>query len=271
MNSNPPRGVSRCWACGFDLRRFMDSDWKVRRRRWKYVSLKLLSFQEFLLQSLDRGWGELNGTGPIYSHLIFQGVRQILRILTRPHAVKGFKAGVLGVESVAPTWLRGLRYGGGRAFETLGGTARAARLEAVAWVLSEWPSRFVKTCKTGGIGEKFFLETLGRETPYWLWCVVRAELHVLYAPWRNPMISRVAQISYGALAQRNLSPRLAAQDLRIDFLRAHPELWGDPHLLALQLKEACLYKPGTGLWAIAKHTKKLLLLAQDPNEWWRRH
>ena len=105
--------------------------------------------------------------------------------------------------------------------------------------------------------------------PFWYWNVIAERLRVLYAPWREPARAKREQLSYNQLARRWTSRRLVEQELRILFVRAHPELWERPKALAKALKCAGLYGPQTRDLEILKQCPKLIGLAREPDDWWR--
>ena len=59
------------------------------------------------------------------------------------------------------------------------------------------------------------------------------------------------------------SPRRAAHEKRIAFVREHPELWADEEALAQALRDSGMYSPKTNRWSIQWACRTLIEKAQD--------
>ena len=60
------------------------------------------------------------------------------------------------------------------------------------------------------------------------------------------------------------SPRRAAHEKRVAFVREHPELWDDEEALAQALRDSGLYSPKTNRWSIQCACRTLIEKAREP-------
>jgi hypothetical protein len=255
-----PQPPHLCRMCGHDLRQGEGQADAIE------APLPVaLSFQKHLLAVLERGWTMVEPDKPVYSHLFFEGVHQLVRLLKADGRARGLEGAAREGLGLGPAPKRPRRP---PAFESLPAPERGELLAMAGWLLDDWPERFVKVCRQGRAAATTVLRNMDRP-PFWLWSVIAEHLRLLYTPWRNPAKPRSEQTSYQDLFQRRTSKRLAAQEQRILFVRAHPELWRSPAALAKALKAAGLYSKKTWCVRIQKHCPILIALARNPNEWWR--
>ena len=133
------------------------------------------------------------------------------------------------------------------------------------WLLEDWPERFVEVCRRERVMATTLMDDM-EPPPFWYWRVIAERLRVVYARWRDPAKPRGAQTSYAQTGPRGPNAFLAAQEKRILFVRAHPELWRWHAALAKALKAAGLYRPSTHWTNIQRHCPKLVALARQPSE-----
>lgn len=269
--------VAACRRCGYDLRTAVPDDKPKRGRSNRRLDCGALLatddlsliFQDQLGGALTTGWVEVLGHGPVYSHLYFNVVHQLLKLLTAVSA-DALRLGAavrreLNREDFAPAKGRSRQ---GVSFDGLAVAERHILLGMAGWLLEDWPRRFVDLCRRERVWATTLLADM-EAPPFWFERVVNEELRTLHTRWRDPARPKAKQPSYRVLTLRRTSRRLAAQERRIEFTRAHPELWAEPLVLARSMRSAGLYSSATHPTAIAKHCPKLVALAKNPNEWWR--
>lgn len=123
-----------CSTCGFDLRTApttpADHPALVLHRRNEAI--------------LIRGWAQLAETHFAWSHLYFDLLRQVMKVMSkgsRSQALREVVAGRWGGDPMPPQFVQGKRD-----LEFLGATDRHRMMALVARVLEGWPYRFVGAC-----------------------------------------------------------------------------------------------------------------------------
>lgn len=155
--------LTSCHACRADYRHsYTNSIPLVPERREVEFQLKLLSIAE-------RGWIEIPGAGPTYSHLYFIVLRRLMVLL-----VAGKKRDTLR-RWVSRNWnTRDIgksprQYAG---IERLDVSTRRALLGMARELLEDWPERFIDCCKANGLSRQILLDQMDY-IPYWFWNVIR--------------------------------------------------------------------------------------------------
>lgn len=129
---------TRCWQCGFDLRRspVWGADWLDAQ---SYITLKSL------ITFIDSGMAVAGQHLIAYAHLFLEALHCICRMLTssgryrRYDQFQAVVSEITGSPLPAPV---------SRAvFEQLGLSDRHRVLLSALWLLSGWPSRLVDTCR----------------------------------------------------------------------------------------------------------------------------
>jgi len=192
-----------------------------------------------------------NGT-PLYSHLYFQVLRQLVRLLM--HKTFATRLQKLVSEATGATF--GCPHEA-HDFERLGIAERACLLRMVAWLLEEWPHRFVAVCRETRTYSSTLLRDM-RNPPFWYWSVVREHLYVVYTPWRSSFAA--PPNSYATLTQSIAAPtaRTLAQRRRLEFVQRHPHLWRSRRRLAKALSASGLYSPTVHFSQIEAVCRKLV-------------
>lgn len=159
-----------CSACGFDLRTAptvpADHPALVLHRR----------HETFLI----RGWAQLGETHFARSHLYFDLLRQVVKILSmgpRSQALRDMVAGRWGGDPAPPRFLDGRPE-----FEILGPPDRHRMMALAARLLEGWPFRFVGACAEARVWYSWAMKDLigasrGGQVPYAYEEVVRRFLH----------------------------------------------------------------------------------------------
>lgn len=118
-----------------------------------------------LLKALSDGFVVI-GAKPIYSHLYFRVLHHILRMLMS----RKLEDKLWDEDSPAFNSRRS------RAFERMTIPDQARMVEKAAWLLDEWPGRFVDACQRQRILSSVLLHDL-EIAPFWYWDVVMRELY----------------------------------------------------------------------------------------------
>jgi hypothetical protein len=133
------------------------------------ASRRLLETQSKLLEAVDNGWIMVDGHGPIYSHLFFQVLHQLSRLLCigkHVHILKECvqqESGICGLFDIhLPTNCH---------LESLGVQDRAVLTEAAYWLLDGYPDRLVNIFRLCGIGKTELTYHLP-QIPFWFNCAL---------------------------------------------------------------------------------------------------
>lgn len=121
---------------------------------------------EILLKILDDGYVTISGT-PIYSHLYFSVLHQILRLMLSRRCGARLLEGV-GIDSSD--------FSVCNTFESVPILDQATMLIKAIWLLNEWPHRFIDVCER----KRFFSSALLRDfeqAPFWYWKIVMERLY----------------------------------------------------------------------------------------------
>lgn len=155
-----------CSGCGHDLR-----ECKIRRSG----SIdNIVRFQRFLLDILDKGWVDLPTVGPVYSHLYFDVLHHLTRLLAALKWTKWLCGNIshyLGEITYDVPQFQRSRY-----IEFLCVEDRSILNTIAGWLLSEWPDRFIWFCRKRNLLSSLLLRDMARP-PYWYWIVVTESLY----------------------------------------------------------------------------------------------
>jgi TniQ/DDE_Tnp_1-associated len=164
--TEPEFPLSACWSCRKDLHCFP--------RSANQAPLETaMEFQRHLWQGVERGWFDVPGYGEVYSFLYLDGIYQLLKLLS----VDPPTAPLRYLVQTAMGFETGDERATGKLhlFENLSPDARHRVLAMVAWLLENWPERFVDACTTAGLHESHVLRDM-RRPPYWFAEVVTSRL-----------------------------------------------------------------------------------------------
>lgn len=173
--------LALCGSCDFDLRlsRSLDDD----------PSLYELQSQRSLQRTLERGWASLGDFGPTYSHLYFQGLRVISRLLLSPGRRHLLTTVLDGDELTS----RVSRVGKHHTLEDHEIDTRRAVVLA-AWSLTQgWPNSFVRVCRQHRVRGADVLRD-AKVFPYWLERAVRQDLGLPTSPIASKEVA--SSVSY---------------------------------------------------------------------------
>lgn len=128
----------------------------------------ILPVVESLCKILDDGFVLIDGA-PVYSHLYFCVLHQILRLMMSRRYGSRLQEGI-GMEPLDIT--------GFKAFESVPMRDQARMLVKAVWLLDEWPNRFLEVCERQKLFSSVLLKDL-EEAPFWYWKVI---MEALYHP-----------------------------------------------------------------------------------------
>jgi hypothetical protein len=160
-NGLPDGQMTVCFECNFDL----------RAAETTRIESKHGVFHRSLRDAVEKGWIVAPHGRPVYAHLYFDVLHQILktclsgrsrdfgRILSN---ASGFEFGDLDKE---------------RVFEHLSVADRHSLLALAAWAFEDWPNRFIELCQKEGIWSSWLLRDM-HEVPFWFADAVRQRLYL---------------------------------------------------------------------------------------------
>ncbi|MBI3130327.1 MAG: TniQ family protein [Acidobacteria bacterium] len=254
-----------CGKCGMDFRDIPKGELKVAKRETHLdrLSIKLQGRME---EALEAGCMDIKGHGMTYSRLAFDGIHQITKMLGAKASADKLNQAITGVLGRHAVPLPVSQWPKGRSFEFLPAATRAELLGFTAWLMEEWPIRFIRVCKQARVWSNCIHQDRRGETPYWLAKVADGELKVEYAQWRDPATGKQKRSvdSYARLAKRVQSARLGDLARKIEFIRRNSNLTSDLDALALAMRDAGFYSAGTQRSNILPGLPKLVSMANDP-------
>lgn len=182
--------VTLCHACRFDLRTAEENS--------KENSLEVraddaeVEFQKRLLNAVRDGWIVADGQSPVYSHLFFRVLHQLMRMVAtgkRSAALRAAAVARWDVPAFKPFFS-----GNSRDLERFDIDARRRLLAIARYMLEGWPDRFVEFCEANRVWSSTLLRDLD-DVPYWYWHVVTEHLYRhSYCPSDEEIDSAVAYL-----------------------------------------------------------------------------
>jgi hypothetical protein len=119
-----------------------------------------LALQQRINTTLARGWATLGDATFVRSHLYFDLLHQVMRLLASSRSAPRRLRDV-----IAATWGGPREVGGGGELEGMGPVPRHAVAALTARLLEGWPWRFVGACMEAGVTRSRVLMDL-KEVPY---------------------------------------------------------------------------------------------------------
>jgi hypothetical protein len=192
--------MTQCHGCGFDLR---------KARNAREILTQEVVYQRRLLMALQQGWIEIREGEPVYSHLYFRVLLQIVRLLARQQRFRKAASDRCGIKMFTPVFP-----GNNREIERLSIPHRRRLLGMAQYILDDWPERFIKLCREDGIWSTKFLFRFP-DAPYWFWRAIREHL---FRPEHSPSEREIhSAINYviktgGLPYQKAISELLGVRD-----------------------------------------------------------
>lgn len=268
QRNQPDRPITACRHCGSDLREAVGVAADVERLLPESLDRRGQALQARMVASLREGWMRVGRQDGVFACLAFDGIHQIVKALAakrsapRLWGVIGKRLGLDGNGIHRKLAIEGLT------FEFLDVGQRRHLMSVAAWLLEEWPQRFVSVCREAKVWSNHLKQDRRDRTPFWLAKVVESDLKIQHAAWRDPAQKgqKRAVDSYTRLGKRVMSSRLADRARKIHFIREHPGLVSDLRTLALEMRSAGLYSLGSEPNSIMALLPKLIADAQAPGD-----
>lgn len=160
--------ITSCHSCKADLRDAKSAPTVTHIYDYEF------EFQEALTLVMSRGWADVPGSGPVYSHLYFDVLRRLLRLFStgkRARELRECASSRYRIENFAPLFRGENRY-----IELLGVDTRRRLLAIASHLLRDWPREFVDFCRANRLWSDPFVRDAS-PVPFWFWKVVDLELN----------------------------------------------------------------------------------------------
>jgi len=248
-----------CNRCGWDLRKPAPSD---NTTLGPHAGL-LWSFQERLDLAVRDNWILQPGQGAIHSIPWFRGIQILLRHLSNGRRSRHLRWAVQGQMNLPMDFDMEVSLEGFHLFEQLPTAYRARMLLLVAWLLEEWPARFIAACRDARVFQARLVGDQLEPAPYWLWTVAREHLSLKRQRWRRAVLPSGMLVSYRELGERLSREASVLREKRLKFIQDHPELHASPWNLVREMKAHGLYSRNSALSILVQHTSALIAKAQS--------
>ena len=266
--NGPDLPITECRYCKSDFREAVGMDSDIIELLPAKADALGQALQEKLREAIREGWMFMGGGNAIHSCLAFDGIHQIMKILVAKRSAASLLKVIGERMRLEGDRLVQILGANGNCLEALGVRQRRVLMAVTAWLLEEWPHRFVSVCKEAKVWSNQIKQDRRDRTPFWLDKVIDEHLKIQHAKWRDsaPKGTKRAVDSYTRLGRLALSPRLADRARKILFIRDHMDLISDLPRLAVTMREAKLYSPSTQTGNIVRGLPKLITAAQGPSD-----
>jgi hypothetical protein len=266
--NEPDLPITECRYCRLDLRDAIGFGSWIKPILPEKIDRMGLTLQARMLEALKEGWMEVGGRDRIHTCLALDGIYQIVKALLAKRSAPRLWVAIgrrLGLDGVLLHKSVGVN---GKSFETQGVWQRRHLMAGAAWLLEEWPNRFVSVCTEAKVWSNHIKQDRRDRTPFWLDKVIDEHLKIQHAQWRDPALKgqKRAVDSYTRLGRLVLSTRLGDRARKIEFIRGRPGLGEDIKGLALAMQDAGLYSKGSQPSSIIKLLPKLIAAADGPDD-----
>lgn len=194
-----PESITLCHVCRYDLGK------TPAKKVDQPAGRRILEFQRSLMRIMRRGWAEVSGYGPVYSHLYFTVLHQLMKVCAmekRAAHLREAIANELGLKPSPPTLTKECRD-----IERLSTDERQALIDMARHLLSRWPHTLIRLCQSNKVWSAVLLRDLD-PAPFWYWSVVHDHLYrISYTPSDQEIYSAISHLkSRGvALNKRQIS------------------------------------------------------------------
>lgn len=163
------------------------------------VSAETIDMQRCIDRVLDQGFAALSDQGSVYSHLYFDGLRQLM-------------VGLVALRTIPDQ--RG-------SFESASIGDRLKRLQAAVALAGDWPSRFLGFCSQVNKPYAAFTKDAA-EIPYWLGAVLRQHLLARRAPVYRDEAEAIATATEHITGRSSISAARLISGRSIEHALARP-------------------------------------------------
>jgi hypothetical protein len=166
--SNNAKTIARimtcCFACGFDLRKCLPGSAQDQ------ILPQAIDYQRKLQTALQQGWIEVREGEPVYSHLYFRVLLQIIRLLAKREKLREAVSRESRIKMFTPVFADN-----NREIERLSIPHRLALLGMARFLLSDWSEKFISFSQQERIPSGGWLLRF-KDAPYWFWNPIREHL-----------------------------------------------------------------------------------------------
>ncbi len=185
------KDICICYKCSFDFRKAKASK----------ADKSIVKFQKHLYSILDKGFSaEIQ-----YSHLYFDGIYQLARIIGSPvEKLKDFDKEL--------SKCSGLQFKSKRTrgeFDKMAIDDRLLIMSKISWLFEEWPRRFLNISASTRTYSSYLLRDM-RNPPYWYWKLVMQNTYVVHTAWRANDLKYSNLSSYTTLGKKRLSESISS-------------------------------------------------------------
>ncbi len=194
----------RCFVCRVDLR-------TVRSPAMRDDIVDSNEYQSALIRAIEDGWMNI-GAQPIFSLLYFPVLRQLMKVLAT-HRGSLLLASICRETKTAP--FAPLFPAGRTDIESLRVEDRHKLKEFAAYILEDWPGRFIRICEAGRVWSSTLLRDF-KDAPFWYRSVINDQLYrKSYRATDEEIWSTIAHIncSGGVANQKAISDLLGVQNV----------------------------------------------------------
>lgn len=162
----PSHSITLCHSCKADLRN--SSSFTI----WLKPSIQddEIEFQGHLIEVMNKGWTEIPGSGVVYSHLYFEVLRRLMRLLSGGRIAWGLRESIskrYGVENFAVEH----RSDKNQYIEYLDVSVRRGLLNMTRQLFRDWPNEFIDFCQANKLWSQRLFKDMS-SVPFWFWSVV---------------------------------------------------------------------------------------------------
>ncbi len=148
-NAADPQPFTACYRCGADITK-------------SQILLADQGVINFLIEAqavLCRGWVEIGDWGNVWSFRYFDVVRHLMKLVSINKACS-IRLSRIGLSAYAG------RLAPNQGIEYLNANSRHAALRVVAWLMQDWPNRFVTACELAHLSSAYLTRDF-KDAPWW--------------------------------------------------------------------------------------------------------
>lgn len=158
------KSITVCFGCGFDLCK--------AGRHQQICRFFHAREQQILMDIARRGWIEVPDSGLVYSHLWFDVLHQLMKLLLMGRGTQCLYR--LVVKSMANQGVHTRPMI--KEVERLEADDRTRLIVMATWLLDQWPRRFIDACGESDILSSVLFRDM-KQVPFWYWAVVHGNLY----------------------------------------------------------------------------------------------
>ncbi|MDQ3818852.1 MAG: hypothetical protein M3362_14425, partial [Acidobacteriota bacterium] len=171
-----------------------------------------INYQSTLIQATEDRWIEVGGGPAVYALLYFPVLRQLMKLLATARG-SGLLAGLCREIGISP--FTSAVPAGRTDIECLRVSERHRLKGLAAYILDDWPRRFMRICATGRVWSSTLLRDF-EAAPFWYWNIVHEHLYrKSYCASDEEVASIIAHInnSGGIAYQKTVSGLVGVQNV----------------------------------------------------------